>query len=84
MSTFDILDQIKQNFDKNYSFSTVEKMTSNSKFGVFVIKNESAYLILLHLLYQFKKFIKIATFLNTKFAKKALKVIMNVKIMFIR
>ena len=84
MSTFDILDQIKQNFDKNYSFSTVEKMTSNSKFGVFVIKNESAYLILLHLLHQFKKLIKIATFLKTKFAKKTLKVIKNVEILFIR
>ena len=38
MSTFDTLDQNKQSFDKNYSFSTVEKMTSNSKFGVFIIK----------------------------------------------
>ena len=54
MSTFDILDQIKQNFDKNYIFFAVEKMKRNSKFGVFVIK------MILHLLHRFKKMIKSA------------------------
>ena len=78
MSTFDILDQIKQNFDKNYIFSAVEKMKRNSKFGVFVIKMN------LHQLYQFKKLNKIATFPFKEFAKKALKVITNVEILFIR
>ena len=54
MSTFDILDQIKQNFDKYYIFSAIEKMKRNSKFGVFVIK------MILHLLHQFKRLIKSA------------------------
>ena len=51
MSIFDTLDQIKQNFDKGYFFSTVKKITSISKFGI-------------------------------KIAKKALKVITNVEILF--
>ena len=34
MSTFDILDQIKQNLGKNYIFSTFEKIPKNSKFGI--------------------------------------------------
>ena len=38
MSTFDILEQIKQNFDKNYVFSTVEKIPKNLKFGIADIK----------------------------------------------
>ena len=42
------------------------------------------YLNLLHLLHQFMKLIKIITFLKIEFAKKALKVITNVEILFIR
>ena len=41
MSTFDILDQIKQNFEKKYIFSTVEKIPKNSKFGIADIKKRT-------------------------------------------
>ena len=54
MSTFDIFDQIKQNFDKNYIFSTVEKIPKNSKFGIADIKKrKSSYEQYFNICYNF-------------------------------
>ena len=50
MSNFDILDQIRQNIERNYIFSTLQKMTKNTKFGGFVIKIEAAWIISWHFL----------------------------------
>ena len=41
MSKFDRLDQIKWNLDKNYIFSTIEKIPKNSKFGIADIKKRT-------------------------------------------
>ena len=66
MSTFDILDQIKQNFDKNYIFSTVEKIQKKIRFGIADIKMKHLMNIISTFVITFKAFL--ANFFKEKVA----------------